>query len=408
MNTLPDPRRYPARGAPDRLLELARASLSTGDPIARSVHNDMLLTAIRACYADGNDAEVDASLAAAASAAEHACLLQRSAEASEAPLATGEIGARLFALPLVIVTGGREGAILSGALPDVEAVSALLSEHAALGDVQRFSLGNALCTIDRIEAVAAGELARAQVDTLARLAPGFEPAPIVLPSADESVHLRFLVGVAWVSSEAKRWISPRDPVGKWATPLTHMIAGQLAQPNVTVLPLARPPVPLAQAAALGRAAADELGFQLFVGGALRRARSGIGEPTVIVAAHRTDAAEAGAGAAPGMAAGPGLPARPGVPGAADAKGEVRVTFSSPFDDAMCDAWRWPIGPADDLGAITTAITGLLRECRLDAVVLVPEVQPDRHPARPHERLLLTHAHLSTGASPPSPPEASSH
>ena len=45
MNTLPDPRRYPPRGAPDRLLELARSSLATGDPIARSVHNDVLLSA---------------------------------------------------------------------------------------------------------------------------------------------------------------------------------------------------------------------------------------------------------------------------------------------------------------------------------------------------------------------------
>ncbi|MBY0437149.1 MAG: hypothetical protein K2W80_03070 [Burkholderiales bacterium] len=380
MNTLPDPRRYPARGAPDRLLELARASLATGDPIARSVHNDVLLSAIRACHAESNDAEVAAALAAAGSAAEYACLVQRAGEASEAPLATGEIGARLFALPLVIVTGGREGAILSGALPDVDAVSALLSEHSALGDVQRFSLGNALCTVDRLEAIGCGELARAQVDALARLAPGFEPAPIVLPSADESVHLRFLVGVAWVSSEAKRWISARDPVGKWATPLTHLVAGQLAQPNVTVLPLARPPVPLALAAAIGQAAVAELGFQLFVGGALRRARASTGEPTVIVAAHRADDA---------------------VPGP---HGEIRVTFSSPFDEAMCDAWRWPLGPADDLAAITASITGLLAECRVDGVVLVPEVQPDRHPARPHERLLLTHAHLSTDASS----QASSH
>jgi hypothetical protein len=75
---------------------------------------------------------------------------------------------------------------------------------------------------------------------------------------------------------------------------------------------------------------------------------------------------------------------------------VRVTFSSPFDDALCDAWRWPLGPSDDLGAITASITGLLAECRVDGVVLVPEVQPDRHPARPHERLLLTHAHLDAG------------
>ncbi|MCA3125458.1 MAG: hypothetical protein IOD10_01055 [Rhodocyclaceae bacterium] len=384
MNTLPDPRRYPPRGAPDRLLELARSSLATGDPIARSVHNDVLLSAIRVCHAAGDEAVVATALAAASSAEEYACLAQRAAEAAEVPLTTGEIGARLFALPLVVVAGGREGATLGGALPDIDAVTALLSEHSALGDVQRYSLGNALCAVERIEAIAPAELARADVDTLARLTPGFEPAPIVLPSADESVHLRFLVGVAWVSSEAKRWIGPRDPVGKWAVPLTHAVAAQMAQPNVTVLPLPRPPLPLAQAAAAGRAAAAEIAFQLFVGGALRRARAGVGEPTVIVAAHRADDSVAGA------------------------TGEVRVTFSSPFDDAMCEAWRWPLGPADDIGAISTAITGLLAECRVDGVVLVPEVQPDRHPARPHERLLLTHAHLDAGDGGSAQARTSSH
>ena len=137
----------------------------------------------------------------------------------------------------------------------------------------------------------------------------------------------------------------------------------------------------------GRAAAAEIAFQLFVGGALRRSQAGGGEPTVIVAAHRIDDA---------------------ATGASTPQGEVRVTFSSPFDDAMCEAWRWPLGPADDIGAISTAITGLLAECRVDHVVLVPEVQPDRHPARPHERLLLTHAHLEAGDGGSAQVPASNH
>jgi hypothetical protein len=113
----------------------------------------------------------------------------------------------------------------------------------------------------------------------------------------------------------------------------------------------------------------------------------VGEPSVIVAAHRIDDSATGASAP---------------------QGEVRVTFSSPFDDAMCEAWCWSLGPADDIGAISMAITGLLAECRVDHVVLVPEVQPDRHPARPHERLLLTHAHLEVGDGGSAPVPASNH
>jgi len=390
MTTLPDPRRYRTRGAPERLLELTRASLATGDPIARSVHNDSLIAEVRARFAANEDAAVTAALESATSAAEFACLDQRAREAAETPLSTGEIGARLFSLPLAIVAGGRSGAQLASALPDIDAVSALLAEHEALGDVQRFSLGNALCGVERLETLSPGELARAHSDArgdaLARLASHFEPDPIVLSHADESVHLRFLVGAAWVSSEARRWIgagaqfensvgysvrgSVGNAVGKWATPLTHLLARQLAQAEVTVLPLARPPLPLALAASAGRAAQLELSFQLFAGGALRRARASIGEPTVMVAAHRSDDA-----------------LRP-------MHGEVRITLSSVFDQAMCDAFAWPIGPGDDLVAITASITGLLAECRVEGVVLVPEVQPDRHPVHTHERLLLTVANIA--------------
>jgi len=349
MTSLPDPRHYGARGAPDRLLELTRASLATGDPIARSVHNDVLIGAIRTLYDAGEDAAVANALAAAASADEYRALSQRAGEATETPLAAGEIGARLFALPLAIVAGGRAGATLFGALPDADAVSAMLAEHAALGDVQRFSLGNALCGVERLDAVPSGELARASVDELSRLAGFFEPDPILLPTADESVHLRFLVGVAWVSSASRRWISSRDPVGPWATPLTHLLARQLALPDVTVLPLARPPVPFALAAGLGRAAVAELGFQLFAGGALRRARASIGEPTVTVSAHRVES------------------------GNASVVGEIRITFSSVFDDTLCDVWRWPLGREDDLGAIGDSILGFLSECRVGDVVVVAEV-----------------------------------
>jgi hypothetical protein len=371
---LPDPRRYPARGAPDRLLELVRAALATGDPIARSVHKDVLLGELHARHAAGDDASIAAALAAATAAQEYAFLAQRAAEATEPPLAAGEIGARMFALPLVVVAGGRAGAQLSGALPQVDAVHALLAGHQALGDAQRFTLGNALCAAERLDAVAPGALARAQAagaDALAPLAATFEPDAIVLPAADESVHLRFLVGVAWLTSEARRWIGAGDAVGRWATPLTHLLAGQLAQQDVTVLPLARAPLPLALAAAAGRLAQRELALQMFVGGALRRARASFGEPTAIIAAHRAD-----------------------DPEHAGANAELRITFSSAFDDALCDSYRWPLAPGDDLQAIGTAIVELLRECRLDDVVVVPQVQPDRDPRRPQERLLLTVAHLA--------------
>lgn len=379
MNTLPDPRRYAPRGAPDRLLELVRAALATGDPIARSVHDDALVCELRARWEQGDDAALGRALAAATGPAEYAHLNARARDATEPALNPGEVSPRLFALPLVIVAGGTAGARLGGALPDVGAVEALLAEHEALGDAQRFSIGNALCAASALSAIAPGELARAQAGgdapaRLAALADAFAPEPIELGDGTESVHLRFLVGVAWLSSEARRWVRPADAAGRWATPLTHLIARQLAQAEATVLPLARPPVPLAHAVATGTAAAADIGFQLFAGAALRRARASSGEPTAILAAHRVERAE-------------------------EPAGELRVTLSSPFDGSLCETWTCPIGPGDDLSALTATLDGFLQECRLADRVLVPQVMPDRDPARPAERLLLTVADLeSEGAA----------
>ncbi|MBC7780262.1 MAG: hypothetical protein H7125_09185, partial [Proteobacteria bacterium] len=77
-----------------------------------------------------------------------------------------------------------------------------------------------------------------------------------------------------------------------------------------------------------------------------------------------------------------------------ARGEIRITFSSPFDATLCDAYRWPLEAGDDLRAISASISAFLRECRLDSVLVVPDTQPDRHPARTHESLLLTVADLA--------------
>jgi len=375
MTTLPDPRRYAVRGAPDRLLELVRASLATGDPIARAVHDDAVVGELRAGWQRGDDRALEIALAAATGPAEYAHLLARARDATEPALSPGEVAPRLFALPLVIVAGGASGTCLSGALPDVAGVESLLAEHAALGDVQRFSIGNALCAATDLESMVPGALARAQSGpqapaALAALAGGFQPAPIELEDGEESIHLRFLVGAAWLSSEARRWVRPGDPVGRWATPLTHLLAKQLAQPEATVLPLARAPLPLAHAPAVGRAAAADAQFQLFVAAALRRARATTGEPTAILAAHRSE-----------LANGPA--------------GEVRVTLSSPFDAGPCEAWTRTLEPGDDLPALCAAIDGFLQECRVSDRVLVPQVMPDRHPARPAERLLLAVADLES-------------
>jgi hypothetical protein len=375
--TLPDPR--PPAPLPDapaarRLLGLGRAALATGDPVARSVHDAALVRELRALCARAADAELAAALGAAPPRLAR-YLGDRLAEASEPPLEPGQVAARLFAVPLVIVTGGQAPALVPGTVADPAELTGLLTEHRALGDATNAGLGQALCTAAQLAAVPASALwhAHGGAAEAGALAAGLEPTPIRLDDPGEQVHLRFLVGAALVSGSAHDWIGGArgtTAVGAWGLPFARSLGRQLAQPGLALLALPRAPASLPAALAAGAAARAELAFQLFAGSALRRARRAC-EPTAIVAAHRC-AARAG---------------------------EVRVTLCSAFDEAPLECYRWPLAPADSIEAVGSAVIDLLADCRVTDLVVVPEVQPDRDPHRPSEPLFLTANRLAAAAAP---------
>jgi hypothetical protein len=131
-------------------------------------------------------------------------------------------------------------------------------------------------------------------------------------------------------------------------PVTRALAAQLRAPGIEVLPLPRPPARLLAAVAAGRQAQLAAAFDLFASNALRRFRMSVGDPAAVVSAHET--------------------------------GEIRVTFSSPFDESLHDGFRWPLHPAEDLAAVAAGIDALFRECRIGDVRVVARVLPDLSPA----------------------------
>ena len=54
---------------------------------------------------------------------------------------------------------------------------------------------------------------------------------------------------------------------------------------------------------------------------------------------------------------------------------LRVSLSTPLDEAYAAQFRWPLGPGDDLEATSRSILELLSECRLGRVDVLPDVQP---------------------------------
>ena len=120
-------------------------------------------------------------------------------------------------------------------------------------------------------------------------------------------------------------------------PLTKLLASQLAQPGLDVLPIPRAPVAMYLAADAGRAAQIELAFSLFLSNTVRQFRMAVGDPAVVLSAHRLD----------------------------DGGAELRVSLSSPFDESMLEGFRWPLYPADDYLEIVNKIKQLLDEVKLN-------------------------------------------
>ncbi len=248
----------------------------------------------------------------------------------------------MFALPLVIVTGSRRPASVPGVIPDIAAIAALFKQHGALGPARNFGLGNALCSLATLEAVQPGEIYAWTRDAGATRRE-LPPSAIVIAEPGEHVHLRFIVGAAIAPAAEPSFVETASNIGVWGMPLTRALAAQLAQPDIEVLPLARPPLDVLHAGQAGRYAQLEAAFNLFASNAVRRMRGTTGDPDAVISAHDD--------------------------------GDIRISLSSPFEDTLNDGFRWPLHPLDDLAAVLSAIGGMLADCRISNVFYAQTVLP---------------------------------
>ena len=332
---MPDPRRYGDGSASHPLVQIA-------DPAALHRQLDSLLN-------HGDDAEIARALRAAPSQASYAKLWRTVCDAANhsggAP-AQGAVVARVFALPLVIITGSRRPASLAGVVPDIAAIADLFKQHGALGPARNFGLGNALCSLETVESVRPDELYAWTRD------PGaprreLPPSAIEIAQPGEHVHLRYLVGAAIAPVAEPSFVETASNIGVWGMPLTRALAAQFARPNIEVLPLARPPVDLLRAGQAGRYAQLETAFNLFASNAVRRLRGGTGDPDAVISAHDD--------------------------------GDIRVSLNTPFDDATIECFRWPLHPLDDLAGVLSSIAGMLADCRITSVHYSQSVLPALNP-----------------------------
>jgi hypothetical protein len=321
---LPDPRVF-AQQHEHPMLRLAAQGSRTA-----------LVQALRVALQHGRDGDVTSAFEAASSPPVWTLLSDALAAALEPEAEAQGTVTRLFALPVLLVTGGAAGAVLAGVLPAVARVQALFEANGALGPARNFGLSSALCQAESIE--------RVPKSRLYRIAHGLEdsagaldlpPAPIVTGGTDEQVHLRFIVGAAVTPSHAPSFLETGSAIGGWGMALTRELAEQLKVEGLSLLPIPRPPVALLAASMRGRQAREELALQVFVSRVLRQFRSQTGDPQALVGSVSPAA--------------------------------IGVRFWSPFDPGRVDIFHWQLTPLDQVEQVQEAILALLRECRLERV-----------------------------------------
>jgi hypothetical protein len=347
MSPLPDPRTYGSFAADNEIGRLISGN-ARGDAAARSE----LLAWLNRCLEARRDREIFDALRQTPSRSAYRALwdlvcLAADRHGSRVDHAT--IAARLFAFPLVLVTGARGAATVSGALPDIDEVRTLLERHGAVGATRNFGLSNALCSADALERLKPSDVYHWGGDWSAGAPREMAPQDIAVRAGREQTHLRFLVGAAITPQDAASFLETAANIGAWGLPLTGALVRQLTQPALDLLALPRPPVSLLRAAYSGRCAELEAAFNLYASNAVRSFRSTVGDPAAAISAHRLETGGA----------------------------EVRVSLSSAFDDALLEGFRWPLHPLDDLDHLVSTAVELLRDCRVSEVRIVAAVLPER-------------------------------
>jgi hypothetical protein len=346
---LPDPRAFPIyAGTPaNPLIDLALASLAAEQGVIQEKRDTELGEQLAAMLLSGDTATIADALTRSPSLAVQRHLTRSLATAHVAAgRAQGDAGlpTTVFAIPLVIVAANPGLVNVPGALPDIEEFVALMKGNGALRGNQTFALSNALA------AASAFALPKLPA-SLAwwALSPGspiaIEKAAMPVPANQESVFLRFLVGTALAGPNAA--LLADNDTGKWGMPFTQAFAKQLGGGTLSLLAMPRPPRPPLSALFQGRSAQRDVSLQLFATNAIRKFRSGVGEPEAVISAHRT--AEGG---------------------------EVRLSLSNPFDEKGAEGFRAELHATDRAQDVAVLMQDLLRECNVESVTVLADVFPD--------------------------------
>jgi hypothetical protein len=363
-DSIDDPRVYPgvaaAPEAAKALFVLADAALAAPTADRADAMNGEIRSLLRAGL-ERDAAQLATTLAAAPSApvARHLwrqleVLWQDGAQRSRG------VAGSLFALPVVVVAAlERAGPAMTipAVLDAPAALVDILREGDALAGVRNFTLANVLAAAEGL-ALAHWPAIRAaialpdehSIGALGAWSPS--PSPIEVSTTHESVHLRFLIGVAMTRGDRDLAPPRASAPGHAPRPRTGARAG--AARRVGAGATARTDAARAGTCASGSWRRAKWPAQLFVSNALRKLRAATGEPVAVISAHTAPEAIQG--------------------------GELRVSLSSPFAPRDAEGFCCPLYPQDRVGDVAAMLADILRDCRVGDIRVLPGAHPDRDPA----------------------------
>ncbi|MEW9897824.1 hypothetical protein ABWL39_04225 [Chitinivorax sp. PXF-14] len=348
---LPDPRLF-ARVAPNNVfIRQVMRVLTAGESAERASANAELQRLLRDALEMGDDAGLQGALALAPSQEAYKYLWTELREVLEAAPEAGQ-RAVVFAIPVLMVAAANKGQVpVSGKLTDVDALVATLKQHGVFADTPEISLSSRLVTLQTLQSWAPSQLWR-WAEHLQDAARG---VPVDLPeggfvASSEAVHLRFLVGVALQHAGQPLPVKMGADAAKWGMVLSQQINEQLKQDGLSLLAIPRGPQPLLQAMQSGRFARLEAGLQLLASATIRKIRQAGEDPVAVMSAHDNH--------------------------------ELRFTLSARQNSERWEGYVWPLHPLDSVELIRDNAEALLRECRVDDIRVVEEVQPDMQDGLP--------------------------
>jgi hypothetical protein len=261
-----------------------------------------------------------------------------------APAIDQALSTQLFALPVLLISGGATGTI-NGVLHDAGVLTSVMQKNKALGPLEQFALGNTLADVSSLTGASLLRLRRyAQFDTAAvRLErPDVPPAPIEIDTKEEAVHLRFLIGVAVSMPQSPAVTETAGQIGAWGMEFSRELSAQIGLQGMSLLAIPRPPATLLRARHRGHFAREESRLTLELSRALRSFRASVGEPSVTIAS------------------------------CGDAT--IRLVLTSPFDSQFDQQLSWALHPLDEMDHIERSIEALLADCRVEDVNWIDTAQ----------------------------------